>query len=167
MVVPLAGDLLAGGKKCLNATQIHQRVPVIALLDDAVDNLAHAIDVLVVHHLALRLANTLQHHLLGGLRRDAAEVLGRQAHWLDLLGPIGRPVDVRRRRLELLGINPLGDLRLRARESDQLGALREHQPIYLHLARLAINIHACPLNCPWRLAIRREQGVLKRHQEDL
>ena len=53
-----------------------------------------AVDVLVVHHLALGLADPLRDHLLRGLRGDAAEVLGRDVGPLDLvLGHLG-PVDV-------------------------------------------------------------------------
>ena len=64
------------------------------LLDDAGDDLAHAVDVLVVHHLALGLADPLQDHLLRRLRGDAAEVLGRDVLALDqLLGHL-RPVEL-------------------------------------------------------------------------
>ena len=53
-----------------------------------------AVDVLVVHHLALGLADPLQDHLLRGLRGDAAEVVGRDVLALDLLVGHLRPVDV-------------------------------------------------------------------------
>ena len=54
----------------------------------------HAIDVLVVHHLALGLADPLQDDLLGGLRGDAAEVVRRHVRALDLVLGNLRPVDV-------------------------------------------------------------------------
>jgi hypothetical protein len=47
-------------------------------LTDAVDDLAHAVLVLVELLLALHLAHALHDHLLGGLRGDAAEVDRRQ-----------------------------------------------------------------------------------------
>ena len=46
-------------------------------LTDAADDLADALAVLRVDVLALGLADLLEDHLLGRLRRDAAEVLGR------------------------------------------------------------------------------------------
>ena len=50
----------------------------VGLLDDAGDDVADAVLVLLEHHLALGLADALQDDLLGGLRGDAAEVVGRR-----------------------------------------------------------------------------------------
>ena len=47
--------------------------------------LAHAVLVLVEHHVALRLADALEDHLLRRLRGDAAEVLGGDVALLDLV----------------------------------------------------------------------------------
>src|SRR6185369_9866261 len=58
--------------------QIDDDVAVFHALDRAVDDLADAIDVLVVHALALGIAHLLDDHLLGGLGGDAAELDGRQ-----------------------------------------------------------------------------------------
>ena len=64
------------------------------LLDDSGHDLALTVDVLVVHHGALGLADPLQDDLLGGLRRDTAEVLGRHVLALHVaVGDVG-PVDV-------------------------------------------------------------------------
>ena len=52
-------------------------------LTDAADDFADALAVLGVDVVALGLADLLEDHLLGGLRGDAAEVLGR-ARELDL-----------------------------------------------------------------------------------
>ena len=57
--------------------------PFSKRLTDAADDLADALAVLGVDVLALGLADLLEDHLLGGLRRDAAEVLGRAGE-LDL-----------------------------------------------------------------------------------
>ena len=57
-------------------------------------DLAHAVDVLVVHHLALGLADPLQDHLLRRLRGDAAEVLGSDVLALDLILRHLRPVEL-------------------------------------------------------------------------
>ena len=76
LLVALAVDLLGAGQQRLDLAEVDEDVPAVAgLLDDAGDDLADAVDVLVVHHLALGLADPLQDHLLRGLRRDAAEVV--------------------------------------------------------------------------------------------
>ena len=49
------------------------------------DDVADAVDVLLVHHLALGLADPLQDHLLGGLGGDAAEVVRGDVDRLDSL----------------------------------------------------------------------------------
>ena len=74
---PLVGHLLGLGQQRLDPTEVEQRVAAVALLDDAGDDVALAAGVLLVLHLALGLADALAHHLLGGLRGDAAEVVGR------------------------------------------------------------------------------------------
>src|SRR5581483_7507978 len=77
LLVALAVDLLGAGEQRLDLAEVDEDVPAVAgLLDDAGDDLADAVDVLLVHHLALRLADPLQDDLLRGLRGDAAEVLG-------------------------------------------------------------------------------------------
>ena len=84
VLVALALDLLALRQQRLDAPEVDERVALVALLDDAGDELADAVDVLVVHDVALGLADALQDHLLGGLRGDAAEVVRRHLVLLDL-----------------------------------------------------------------------------------
>ena len=76
LLVALAVDLLGARQQRLDLAEVDEHVVAVAgLLDDAGDDLGHAVDVLVVHHLALGLADPLQDDLLGGLRGDAAEVV--------------------------------------------------------------------------------------------
>ena len=74
---PLVGHLLGLGQQRLDPAEVEQRVAAVALLDDAGDDVALAAGVLLVLQLALGLADALDHHLLGRLRGDAAEVVGR------------------------------------------------------------------------------------------
>jgi hypothetical protein len=70
---PLVGDLLRVRQQRLGATELEQRD--VALLGDlAGDDVALVADELAVGDLPLRLAQTLQQHLLGGLGDDATEV---------------------------------------------------------------------------------------------
>src|SRR5947207_2259097 len=95
LLVALAVDLLGPRQQRLDLAEVDQDVVAVArLLDDAGADLGDAVDVLLVHHLALRLADPLRDYLLGGLRGDAAEVLGRHVRTLHLLlGDVG-PVDL-------------------------------------------------------------------------
>src|SRR5262249_45131797 len=78
LLVALAVHLLGGWQQRLDLAEIDEDVVAVArLLHDAGDDLADAVDVLVVHHAALFLADPLQDDLLRGLRGDAAEALGR------------------------------------------------------------------------------------------
>ena len=95
LLVALAVDLLGARQQRLDLAEVDEDVVAVAgLLDDAGDDLADAVDVLVVHHLALRLADPLQDDLLRGLRGDAAEVLRRDVLALDQVLRDLRPVDV-------------------------------------------------------------------------
>ncbi len=90
VVVALALDLLGLGQQRLDPfAQLHERVARVRLLHDAGDQLADAVAVLLVHHVALGLANALQDHLLGGLRGDPAEVVGRDVALVDLVAVFG------------------------------------------------------------------------------
>ena len=73
----LGGHLLAGLQKALGAAQLDVNLLVLDALDDGGEYLVFLLAVFVVDHAPLGLAQMLHHHLLGGLRRDAAEVLGR------------------------------------------------------------------------------------------
>ena len=94
VVVALAVDLLGPRQQRLDAPELDERVAVVGLLDDARDQLADAVAVLLVHHVPLGLADALQDDLLGGLRGDPAEVLRRDvgAHH-QVLGNL-RPVEL-------------------------------------------------------------------------
>jgi hypothetical protein len=61
----------------LDAAELDDDVAVLEALHHAADHFADALAVLAVDVLALRLAHLLEDHLLGGLRRDASEILGR------------------------------------------------------------------------------------------
>ena len=74
VLVALVGHLLRLGQQRLHLAEIEQRVAVVGLLDDPGDDVALAAGVLLVLHLALRLADALEDDLLGRLGGDAAEV---------------------------------------------------------------------------------------------
>ena len=74
----LARDHLVAADDALGAAEVDDDVAVFDALDGAVDDLADAVLVLVVLALALGLAHLLHDHLLGVLRRHAAEVERRQ-----------------------------------------------------------------------------------------
>src|SRR6266536_2005297 len=95
LLVALAVDLLGARQQRLDLAQVDEHVvPVAGLLDDPRHYLADTVDVLVVHHPPLLLADPLEDHLLGGLRGDAAEAGRRHVLALNLaLGNLG-PVDV-------------------------------------------------------------------------
>ena len=76
MVVVLVLHLLGLRQQRFDLAEVEQRVAGVGLLDDAGDDVALAACVLLVLHLALRLADALEDHLLRGLRGDAAEVVG-------------------------------------------------------------------------------------------
>ena len=85
----------------------------------------------------------------------------------DLAVVVGGPVDVRRRRLVLLGVNALGDDGLLARERPELLALGEDDLEDPHLAGLAVDVNAGELGRVGRLLVRGEQSVLERHDQGL
>ena len=71
------GHLLGLRQQGLDPAEVEQRIAAVALLDDAGDDVTLAAGVLLVLHLALGLTDALVHHLLDRLRRDTAEVFGR------------------------------------------------------------------------------------------
>src|SRR4029079_10622244 len=86
LLVALAVDLLRARQERLDLAEIDEHVVAVAcLLDDAGDDLADAIDVLVVHHAPLFLADALQDDLLRSLRGDATEAFRRDVFALDLI----------------------------------------------------------------------------------
>ena len=72
-VVALGGHLLGARHDRLGPPKLHDGRAGLNALDHAVDDLVLALGELVEHHLALGVAQLLEHDLLGGLRRDPAE----------------------------------------------------------------------------------------------
>src|SRR5215211_5399615 len=115
LLVALAVHLLGARQQRLDAAEVDEDVVAVArLLDDAGHDLAEAVDVLVVLHRALGLADALQDDLLGRLRRNPSEVVRGDVRALDHRGIDVRPVDVevivvdeRVRALAVLGLEPL------------------------------------------------------------
>ena len=78
VAVHLARDQLVAADDGFATAEVDDDVAVFDALDGAVDDLADAVDVLVVHALALGIAHLLHDHLLGRLGGDAAELDRRQ-----------------------------------------------------------------------------------------
>ena len=175
LLVALAVDLLGARQQRLDLAEVDEHVVAVAgLLHDAGDDLADAVDVLVVHHPALFLADALQDDLLRGLRGDAAEALRRHVLALDLLlGDVG-PVDVevvvgdeRVLALARLLLEPLELVELAlARVVEQAlldvgGQLdREHAEV-----ALVVHLDGRVAGRTRRLLVRGEQRVLERGDE--
>ena len=77
VLVAFESDLLGLGQQRFHPTEVEQRVAVVVLLHRARDDVAFAIRELFVHLTSLDVSNELHQDLLGGLGRDASEVLGR------------------------------------------------------------------------------------------
>ena len=78
-VMRFAGDLFAAGQDGLDVAQRDGGGSTLVALDDAGDQLVHQFRVLVEQGVAFRLADLLDHDLLGGLGADPlGDVLGRQ-----------------------------------------------------------------------------------------
>src|SRR4051794_29134124 len=175
VVVALAVDLLGLRQQRLDAlAQLHERVARVGLLDDAGDQLADAVAVLLEHHVALGLADPLQDHLLGGLSGDAPEVVRRDVAGLELVhvGLEALEVD-----LGLLGLADLARLRVDARllvlgrlllllgEQALLEVLGDDQLVDAEVGGLAVHRHLRVLGGAGLLLVGRQQRVLERlHQ---
>ena len=149
----LARDGLVAAEQRLGAAEIDHQVAVLGALDDAVDDLAHAVLVLVVLLLALHLAHPLHDHLLGGLGGDAAEIDRRQRVDDELPELDAGP--------DLLGDaeRDLGVLVLHRLLLDHLGPA-----LQLHLAVLAVDKGADVLLVPVLGAAGLLDGLLHRFQ---
>ena len=89
----LERHLLGLRQQCLDAAEVEQRVALVGLLDDAGDDVALAVRVLLELALGLDLADALAHHLTEGLGGDAAELfLLRRV--VALVDPVAVLVDV-------------------------------------------------------------------------
>ena len=170
MVVALARHLLALGQQRLDAlAQLDQRVALVGLLDDAGDQLADAVVVLVVHHRALGLADPLVDDLLGGLGGDAAEVLGGDVALGDLVLVLGEHLG---RDVGLFDHAPLAGLGVDRGlglvdlvEQLVFEVLGHEQFEDAEVAGLAVEFDARVLGRAGRLLVGREQRVFERvHQ---
>ena len=79
LVPLLAARLLRTQQDCLEVSQIDDHIAAFEALDEPVDQLADAIDILFVNISANGVADFLKQDLLGGLRGDAAEFF--HGHW--------------------------------------------------------------------------------------
>src|SRR5262245_13246385 len=176
LLVALAVDLLGARQQRLDLAEVDEHVVAVAgLLDDPGHDLGHAVDVLVVHDLALGLADALRDHLLRRLRGDAAEVLRCDVGALDLLvGHVG-PVDVEVlvgdehvRALAVLGLGllELGEHALaRLLEQPLLDVGRELDREHAEVALVAVQLDHGMAGRARRLLVRREQRVLERRDQ--
>ena len=87
-VMGLAGDLLASGQQRLRIAQCHRGRPPLVALHDTGNQLVLQVHVFLVQGIPFRLADLLDHHLLGRLRPDSLGHLFRsQRH------PVVSPAD--------------------------------------------------------------------------
>src|SRR5581483_2455857 len=175
LLVALAVDLLGARQERLDLAEVDEDVVAVArLLDDPGDDLADAVDVLVVHHPPLLLADPLQDHLLRGLCGDAAEALGRHVLTLDLVlrhvGPVDVEVvvgDERVLALARLLLEPLQLLELALAglvEEPFLDVRRQLDRVDAEVAVLVHLDRRVPRG-PRRLLVGGEEGILERGDE--
>ena len=125
---PLVGHLLGLGQQRLDLAQVEQGVAAVALLDDAGDDVALAVGVLLELALALGLADALVHHLAEGLRGDAPEVARGVVAGVD---PVALLVDVVGDDADVHGVRVDLDLGLVGRTGTAL--VGRHQGVGQHL----------------------------------
>ena len=170
VVVALAVDLLGLRQQRLDAlAQLHERVAGVGLLHDAGDQLADAVAVLLEHHVALGLADALQDDLLGGLRGDPPEVVGRDVALVDLVAVL---LELGRVDLRLLGLAHLARLGVDRRalvdrldDQVRLEALGDDQFDDAEVGGLAVHLHARVLGRAGLLLVGGQQRVLERDHQ--
>ena len=172
VLVALAVHLLEARQQRLHAlAQLHERVARVGLLDDAGDQLADAVLVLLEGHVALGLADPLEDHLLGRLRGDAAEVVGRDVALGDLIAELHQSLE---RDLGRFGLAQLAGLRIDLRlsgllldlvEQLLLDVLRDVELVDAEVPVLVVHLHARVLGRTGCLLVRGQQGVLERLHE--
>ena len=126
----------------LDAADFRDDVAALEALDHRVDDFADALAELAVNLLALGLAHALRDDLLGGLRGDAAELLGflRELDFHPDFGFVAVELAApRRARSRCAGVGDLGDDLAHGVELDLAGLEVEARPQVLvaleHLAR--------------------------------
>ena len=169
VVVALAVDLLGTRKQSLYATadaELHKGVTGVGLLDDAVDELADPVLVLLEHDVALRLADALEDDLLGRLGGDPAEVVGGDVPLLDLVAVLGKLL---LRDLRLLGLDELTGVRVEVcalvdglDDQLRLETLGHDQFDDAVVTGLGVELDAGILDRAGLLHVRREKRILKR-----
>src|SRR4051794_7087555 len=167
VLVALALDLLGLRQQGLDAlAQLDERVTRVLLLDDAGDQLADTVAVLLVHHVALRLADPLEDHLLGGLRGDAAEVVRGDVPLVDLVLVL---LELDRIDLRLFGLAHLPRLGVDGRllvdrldDQVRLEALGDDQLGDAEVRGLRVDVDARVLRGVGLLLVGREERVLQR-----
>ena len=76
--VGFSGHLLPVGDNSLSPTQVNRNTPSIEALNDAVDDLANPVFVVLVDHLPLCILHFLDDYLLGGLSGNTTKGVGVQ-----------------------------------------------------------------------------------------
>src|SRR5256885_7914836 len=176
LLVALAVDLLGARQQRLDLAEVDEDVVAVAgLLDDTGHDLGHAVDVLVVHHPPLLLANPLQNDLFCGLRGDASEALRSHVLPLDVLVRNVGPVDVEvvvgdERVLALAGLllEPLELLELALSglvEQTHLDVGRQLDREDAEVAGVVVHLDGRMTRRARRLLVGREERVLERGDE--
>jgi hypothetical protein len=141
-----------------------------SVLHDAGDQLAHAIAVLLEHHVALGLADPLEDHLLGRLRRDTTEVVRGDVLGVDLVLVFLEllEVDLGLGRLaHLAGLRIDGGLLVRRRLDQELllELGRDLQLPDLEVTAVAVHLHLGVAGRIGRLLVGGQERVFERlHQ---
>ena len=145
----LTGDLLRPGHERLGPVDRDDQRPALVTLHRAGRDLADALAELVEHALALVVAETLDHHLLERLGRDAPQVLRRDLQGLAVPAQVDLPVDRVERAAELLGVEGVVELARRAHHR-LLEVLDQHALLDAPVARDAVEdphhflgVHPC------------------------
>src|SRR4029079_554243 len=161
----------ARGNTPLTFAEFAEHVVAVArLLDDPGHDLALPVDVLLVHHRALRLANPLLDDLLGGHRGDSPEVVRRRVGLVDEVVGHLLPVEVELvvddQRVLLLAGLLLDALELVDRalagllEQARLEIRRDVEREDAELA-LVVELDGRMARCAGCLLVRGEKGVLE------
>jgi hypothetical protein len=129
-LVVLARDLLLARENGFGAAQVDDPAALVPPLDDAGDDLAHAVFVFLVNNALLGVAHALNDDLLGRLRGNAAQILHPHAEAHLVVQLHGRVVGA-----------GLGQLDLRVRISQVAVRHHDFELIDLNIAGLVVIAH--------------------------